>query len=113
LMTTNRAATDSEVAYSRNIIDSANKKISLIQAAMNVLAEQMEDMLRFVKTHKGSTSLLRTFPPEILVAIFTEYINIVTNLQVSPFPEPPLDLIWICSRWRRIVLDTPQLWTKV
>ncbi|KAF8872300.1 hypothetical protein BD779DRAFT_1679783 [Infundibulicybe gibba] len=80
---------------------------------MNDLAEQMEDMLRFVKTHRASTSLLRTFPPEILVAIFTEYIHIVTNSQITPASEPPLNLMWICSRWRRIVLDTPQLWTMI
>ncbi|KAF8878238.1 hypothetical protein BD779DRAFT_1474910 [Infundibulicybe gibba] len=114
LMTTNRAATKSEIAHSRNIIDSTKEKISLIQAAMIDLAEQTKGLLRFVEMHEASTSLLKAFPPEILVAIFTEYINMVTDPWITPaHPEPPLNLMWICSRWRRIVLDTPRLWTKI
>ncbi|KAF8883536.1 hypothetical protein BD779DRAFT_826122 [Infundibulicybe gibba] len=114
LMTTNRAPTDSEVAHSRNVIDSAKRKISLIQTAMNDLAEQTKDISHLIEIHRTSTSPLKTFPSELLVAIFTEYVNIVTDPWIIPAPpEPPLNLMWICSRWREIVLDTPQLWTKI
>ncbi|KAF8874030.1 hypothetical protein BD779DRAFT_1678924 [Infundibulicybe gibba] len=111
---TNRAPTDSEVAHSRDIIDSAKKKLSPIQAAMDDLAEQAKDILRLIEAHKTSTSSLKTFPPEILVAIFIEYMNIVVDpWTTSTSPESPLVLMWICSRWRGIILDTPQSWTKI
>ncbi|KAF8883530.1 hypothetical protein BD779DRAFT_826025 [Infundibulicybe gibba] len=81
---------------------------------MNDLTEQMNDISHFIETHRTSTSLLKALPSELLVAIFTEYVNIVTDPWIIPAPpEPPLNLMWICSRWREIVLNTPQLWTKI
>ncbi|KAF8874024.1 hypothetical protein BD779DRAFT_1678915 [Infundibulicybe gibba] len=81
---------------------------------MSDLVEQMGGVLHFIDIHRASISPLKAFPPELLVAIFTEYINIVTDPWIMPtHPEPPLNLMWICSQWRAIVLDTPQLWTKI
>ncbi|KAF8883548.1 hypothetical protein BD779DRAFT_1801949 [Infundibulicybe gibba] len=112
LMTTNRPPTHYEVAQSRIIIDSAEKRMLLLQAAMADLVGKIADMRRVIGMHRAVISPLRAFPPEILVAIFVEYI------MKDPWPELPspvshLNLMWICSRWRTIVLETPQFWTKI
>ncbi|KAF8870049.1 hypothetical protein BD779DRAFT_1479222 [Infundibulicybe gibba] len=80
LTTTNRPPTESKITHSRNIIDSANKKILLIQA----------DISRLIEIHKTSISPLKALPPEL---------NTVTDPWITPAsPEPPLNLMWICSR---------------
>ncbi|KAF8869355.1 hypothetical protein BD779DRAFT_751656 [Infundibulicybe gibba] len=114
LMTTNRAATDAEVAQSRNVIDSAEEKISLIQAAMADLAERIANTRRVIETHRTAISPLKAFPPELLVATFTEYLTVVGDPRSEPAPpNSPLTLMWVCSRWRAIVLDTPRFWTRI
>ncbi|KAF8883539.1 hypothetical protein BD779DRAFT_1674476 [Infundibulicybe gibba] len=85
-MTTNRAATDAEVAQSRNVIDSAEEKISLIQAAMADLAERIANTRRVIETHRTAISPLKAFPPELLVATFTEYLTVVGIPAPSPHP---------------------------
>ncbi|KAF8869874.1 hypothetical protein BD779DRAFT_1681628 [Infundibulicybe gibba] len=111
LMMTNRAPTDSEAEESKDMIDFAKKRMLLLQEAMADLAEQTTHM---IEMHKAVMSPLRNFPSELLVAIFAEY----TDTTRDPWPRftsptSPLNLTWICSRWRRIVLDTPQFWTRI
>ncbi|KAF8869354.1 hypothetical protein BD779DRAFT_751643 [Infundibulicybe gibba] len=114
LTQTNRAATNFEVAQSRIIIDSAEKKMSLLEAAMSDLAKQTTDIRRVIRLHKAVVSPLRAFPPELLVAIFVGYTNMMKNPRTRPASlKPPLSLMWVCSRWRRIVLDTPRFWTRI
>ncbi|KAF8883547.1 hypothetical protein BD779DRAFT_1412160, partial [Infundibulicybe gibba] len=106
---TNRAATDFEVAQSRSIINSAEKRVSVLQTAMADLAERIANIHRVIEIHRAAISPLKAFPPELLVAIFVECIGMMKNPRLA-LPKPPLMFMKICSRWRAIVLDTPQFW---
>ncbi|KAF8873103.1 hypothetical protein BD779DRAFT_1570991 [Infundibulicybe gibba] len=103
LITTNRAPTDSEVGYSRAIINSAGETVSILQAVV-------DGLLGLITQHKAAVSPLKSFPPELLVEIFAQSAAIAPDDWRYP---PPLVLMWVCSRWRRIVLDAPKLWTKI
>ncbi|KAF8883550.1 hypothetical protein BD779DRAFT_827833 [Infundibulicybe gibba] len=113
LMTTNRPPTNYEVAQSRIIIDSAEKKMLLLQKATAGLVKQIADVRRMIGMHRAAISPLRSFPPELLVAIFVEYIDVEDPCPELPSPVSHLSLMRICSRWRTIVLETPQFWTKI
>ncbi|KAF8883549.1 hypothetical protein BD779DRAFT_827835 [Infundibulicybe gibba] len=113
LMTTNRPPTGFEVGRSRIVINSTEKRMSLLEAAMDDLAGEMDKIRRVVRMHRAAISPLRAFPPEILVAIFAEYIDMKNPWFALPPPVSPLSLMWICSRWRAIVMETPQFWTKI
>ncbi|KAF8882573.1 hypothetical protein BD779DRAFT_1444682, partial [Infundibulicybe gibba] len=111
LMATNRAPTDPEVAYSRDVINSTEKVVSLIQATIDDLEKRKSGLLGLIGTHRAAISPLRSFPPELLAETFAEYI---TMMEIHWRPPtricPPLMLMGICSRWRQIILDTPRLW---
>ncbi|KAF8877797.1 hypothetical protein BD779DRAFT_1409204, partial [Infundibulicybe gibba] len=109
---TNRAPTDSEVARSRDVVNSAEKRVLQIQAEADNLAREELELSNLIKTHKAAISPLKRFPPELLAKIFVE----CTNLALDDWDYlhartcPPLMLIGVCSRWREIASNTPQLW---
>ncbi|KAF8877795.1 hypothetical protein BD779DRAFT_1677142 [Infundibulicybe gibba] len=93
LTTANRAPTNSEVAYSWDIIRSSENMVALIQAMVGDLEKRKTELLDLVSKHKATISPLRSFPR----SCWSRYLN-------NP-------LQW--SIWRKIILDTPRLWTKV
>ncbi|KAF8880434.1 hypothetical protein BD779DRAFT_1427668, partial [Infundibulicybe gibba] len=80
--------------------------ISPIQAMIEDLEKQKSELLGLVNTHKAAISSLKSFPPELLAEIFTQFVNMATDYGLTP----PLMLMGICSWWRKIVVDTPRLW---
>ncbi|KAF8882576.1 hypothetical protein BD779DRAFT_1542653 [Infundibulicybe gibba] len=108
LTTTNLPPTDPEVVHSRNAIRSAERAVPLIQAMIDDLKRRKAKLLRLVRMRKAVISPLRSFPPELLANIFAAFVTIAPQSS-----SPLLVLMGVCSRWRRIVLDTPQLWTKI
>ncbi|KAF8873307.1 hypothetical protein BD779DRAFT_1477079 [Infundibulicybe gibba] len=112
-MTANRAPTNSEVAYSREVISSSERMILLIQTTVGDLEKRKAELLGLISTHKAAISPLRSFPPEILAEIFVQFVSMVQVGRWRFERSPPLMLMGICSRWRWIVLDTPRLWTKI
>ncbi|KAF8877818.1 hypothetical protein BD779DRAFT_1421251, partial [Infundibulicybe gibba] len=106
----NRAPTNSEVAYSRDFIKSAENMISLIRTTTDDLKKWKVKLLGLVSTHRAAISPLRSFPSEILAEIFTQFVNTTQIHWHAASSPPPLTLMQICSRWRRIALDTPRLW---
>ncbi|KAF8877793.1 hypothetical protein BD779DRAFT_1448239, partial [Infundibulicybe gibba] len=109
-MTANRAPTNSEVAYSRDVINSSENMVSLIQGTIDDLEKQKAELLSLANKHKAAISPLRSFPPKLLVEIFTHYIAAMWFNSNFYDCAPPLKLMRICSQWRRIVQDTPRLW---
>ncbi|KAF8877812.1 hypothetical protein BD779DRAFT_1628833 [Infundibulicybe gibba] len=113
LMTANRAPTNSEVAYSRDIIASSENMVSVIQAAVDALEKRKAELLGLVRAHQAAISPLRSFPSEILAEIFTQFVTTAQIHWCTGSLPPVLMLMQVCSRWRRIILDTPRLWTKI
>ncbi|KAF8882555.1 hypothetical protein BD779DRAFT_919240 [Infundibulicybe gibba] len=112
LMTTNRAPTDSEVAHSRDIIRSAEKLISLAQKTIRNFEKRKAEALGLISTHKAAISPMRSFPPELLAEVFAALVT-MAKIYWDLRSQPPLMLMGVCSRWRKIVLDTPRLWIKI
>ncbi|KAF8882565.1 hypothetical protein BD779DRAFT_1626700, partial [Infundibulicybe gibba] len=112
LMTENRAPTNSEIAYSQDVIRFAEKTVPLIQATIDDLEKRKAELSGLINTHKAAISPLRTFPPELLAEIFMAFVTMecprTPTERCSPFM-----LMGICSRWRGIVLNTPRLWTRI
>ncbi|KAF8882571.1 hypothetical protein BD779DRAFT_1542605, partial [Infundibulicybe gibba] len=100
-MTSNRAATNLEVAYSRDVISASETAISLIRTATDDLERRRAELLGLISGHKV-----------LLAEIFTQFVTMMKSDYRQDL-TPPLMLMGICSRWRRIVLNTPRLWTKI
>ncbi|KAJ7645621.1 hypothetical protein DFH06DRAFT_591134 [Mycena polygramma] len=68
-----------------------------------------------VNTLRAIVSPLRILPPEILSLIFLNCPRADTEgaIQNPSRLLAPLLLVQICSRWRHVALDTPNLWTEL
>ncbi|KAF8883101.1 hypothetical protein BD779DRAFT_1393896, partial [Infundibulicybe gibba] len=97
-------------------INSIKKRVLVIQATVDDLAKQKAELLGLIDTHKAAISPLKHFPPELLAAVFTECMTMAragdyyTHYRSRSLYCPPLMVMGVCSRWRKIVLDTPRLW---
>ncbi|KAF8877794.1 hypothetical protein BD779DRAFT_1789443 [Infundibulicybe gibba] len=76
------------------------------------LGKRKAELLDLISKHKVAISPMRYFPPELLVKIFGHVVAMVHAHLFQDHP-PPMMLMEVCTRWRRIVLDTPQLWTRI
>ncbi|KAF8882561.1 hypothetical protein BD779DRAFT_1626698 [Infundibulicybe gibba] len=76
------------------------------------LEKRKTGLLELAGAHKVAISPLRTFPPELLAKIFMEFV-LMERCRTPRRNYSPFMLTGICSRWRRIVLDTPRLWTRI
>ncbi|KAF8883105.1 hypothetical protein BD779DRAFT_1540661 [Infundibulicybe gibba] len=86
--------------------------VSLVQAMVDDLRKRKAELLDLIDKHKAAVLPLRYFPPELLVEIFGHAVTMVHARLFMEHP-PPLMLMEVCTRWRRIVLDTPRLWTRI
>ncbi|KAJ7465293.1 hypothetical protein FB451DRAFT_1402995 [Mycena latifolia] len=78
-----------------------------------VALTSLDAEIEIVQKLRTITSPLRLLPPEILSLIFMECprAEVTENIK-NPRPLlAPLLLVQICSRWRRIAMDTSALWT--
>lgn len=71
-----------------------------------------------LKNRSGLISPIKTLPPEILAQVFVfaaeSYITVDTGPPVRDLSVSQVNAIsGVCSSWRRIALDTPQLWSCV
>ena len=62
------------------------------------------------KINRSHSLFIRIFPPEIIAKI-SEFAN--TDFTIIGRLRYALLLLSICSDWRRIVLETPQLWSSI
>ncbi|KAF8882563.1 hypothetical protein BD779DRAFT_1787873 [Infundibulicybe gibba] len=113
VMTKNRTPTNSEMAHSLDIIRFIEKTIPKMQVLIDDLEKRKAELLNVASAHKATISPLRTFPPELLARIFMEFVA-MTEWRGSSYQSfSPFLLMGVCSQWRRIVLHTPQLWTRI
>ncbi|RDB18238.1 hypothetical protein Hypma_000628 [Hypsizygus marmoreus] len=64
---------------------------------------------------KMALSTQKKLPPELLSEIFSHCgpDRYDTRLPVSSYDHMPFKLLHVCSRWRKVALDTPRLWTAL
>ena len=102
---------DSKVASTNDCIKDLQESIADLQEKAKRLDDQRNKIQQLHdRVESSSSRSLSVIPPEILGEIF------IACLPQHPRPintEVPLLLCQICSTWRQIALNTPQLWAFV
>lgn len=113
---TNHVPTPSELpsllkytSHLTSIQDGLQTELESLQARLSDLQEQHEMLTEAVAPYHSFSSAFRRFPPELLQVIFVHCLPETRN-PVMHASEAPLVLGRVCSRWRRIVESTPELW---
>jgi hypothetical protein len=81
---------------------------TMIQASSQSIAAKRQGVLH----------PLRRVPNEILLTIFHACVEVETDeirrrLPHTSLPHTPINLAGVCTRWRRITLQTPRLWSYI
>ncbi|KAF5373186.1 hypothetical protein D9758_001559 [Tetrapyrgos nigripes] len=87
---------DAQIKHLKASLDTITKKRDILQAKVTSL--------------KAITSPLRRLPTEVLQHIFLHSLAPFSTLERL---ESPLLLTQICSRWRSVAIDTPELWAAI
>lgn len=98
--------------------------------SMETVRDQMSDAITTLHTmiqaglqsiaakRQGALHPLRRLPNELLLTIFRACVDAETNeirrrLPHTPLPHTPVNLAGVCTRWRRVILQTPRLWSYI
>lgn len=124
LLETNIAPTQEEakliqLSLSREVeeITSLETQITQLQTTLNLLILEREDRRARIRAKQGVLSAIRRIPPEIVAQIFIRCLRTDDDEykdDLPPFPNVgPLVLTRICSGWKQVALNLPQLWSKL
>ncbi|KAF9477105.1 hypothetical protein BDN70DRAFT_838244 [Pholiota conissans] len=86
-------------------VDELQREVDKIQASKAALDEVIEE-------HRRLLTPFRRLPDDVLCSIFAYCLPPQGNA-VMALCEAPLLLTRICSRWRRVALETPYLWRSL
>ena len=98
--------------------------------SMEMVRDQMSETITTLHTmiqtgqksitakRQGVLHPLRRVPNELLLTIFHACVEAETDevrrrLPHSPLPYAPVNLAGVCTRWRRVILQTPPLWSYI
>jgi hypothetical protein len=93
-------------------ISQLNEKIAHLQAIIDDLSRERDELSRFVEDHRALLSGVRQLPKELVQDIFLSCLPNDRNAVMSS-AEAPVLLGRICKSWRQIALSTPQLWSSL
>ncbi|KAJ7180977.1 hypothetical protein C8R46DRAFT_1345154 [Mycena filopes] len=85
-------------------------KIASLRTALNELLEEREPLDIEVQKHLGAVSPLRRMPTELLSLIFA---FASANDGLLSTHSGPWLVSMVCSRWRKVALAQPSLWTRI
>lgn len=89
-----------------------NGEVFKLEAALASLTRQRDELRDLVDAHRALLSPIRQVPPEILQHIFVLCLPSNGNPRMH-HSEAPLLLGRICSRWRKVVMGTAELWASI
>ncbi|KAF8907050.1 hypothetical protein CPB84DRAFT_1769370 [Gymnopilus junonius] len=89
-----------------------DKEIASLEAALEELNSKRSRLQDVRDAHHALTSPLRRLPPELLQIIFVWCLPQQRNA-VMHASEAPVLLGRVCSEWRRISLNTPEVWSSL
>jgi len=98
--------------------------------SMETVKDQMSDTITTLHTmiqtglqsiaakRQGVLHPLRRVPNELLLTIFHVCVEAETDeirrrVPHIPLPHTPVNLAGVCTRWRRVILQTPRLWSYI
>ncbi|KAJ7720020.1 hypothetical protein B0H16DRAFT_1896953 [Mycena metata] len=95
--------------FTRARLASTRQQISALQARLEILDEERQELERKLETFTYPVS---STPVELVTEIFLACLP--ANGRVQPSSRAaPLSLAQICRHWREIALSTPRLWSSV
>ncbi|KAJ6498739.1 hypothetical protein C8R45DRAFT_979681 [Mycena sanguinolenta] len=93
-------------------LQSLDEEIAVLRQALDQLAEERDNLSTYVEAHQALLSPVRRLPIDIIGAIFMACLPTHRNCAMSA-QEAPVLLGRICSSWRAISLEMPQLWSRL
>lgn len=112
LLKSNAPPSETESKRFRELIRAEEAKYQSIAADVEALSEQRRAIQDQIQAFKNVVSPARRLPPETVTDIF----RLCVAFEDQIFPNPlaaPLLLTQICSGWRQVALQTPELWTDL
>ena len=109
LLKSNVPPSETERRRFGELIRAEEAKYQSIAADVEALSEQRQAIQDQIRAFKNIVSPARRLPPETVTDIF----RLCIALEDEIFPTPlaaPLLLTQICSGWRQVALQTPELW---
>ncbi|KAF9030562.1 hypothetical protein BDZ89DRAFT_1037892 [Hymenopellis radicata] len=97
---------DSQLSDLHRILAQAKHTVKSIK-------QRVDDVTFVLNSAKKITHPLRSVPNEILCLIFAQCVDYDARARNSLYTDQaPWTLSYVCSRWRRLVLSFPFLWTR-
>ncbi|KAF8592298.1 hypothetical protein K439DRAFT_1324941, partial [Ramaria rubella] len=95
-------------------MEQLDDEIAFLECRICELQAQKTILEQRCNVNKAILAPIRRLPPEILIEIFLRCVSVQSHTelysQISPTAAPFL-FTKVCSRWRRIALSWPRLWT--
>ncbi|KAF5372954.1 hypothetical protein D9758_001577 [Tetrapyrgos nigripes] len=95
--------------YSQDL-EQMNAQIQRLESMLLSITQKRDALQCKVSSLKSIISPLRSLPVEILQRVFQ---NCLESFPTISTQESPLLLTRICSRWRSVAINTPELWAAI
>ncbi|KAJ7291369.1 hypothetical protein C8J57DRAFT_1044072, partial [Mycena rebaudengoi] len=120
LLISNDPPLDAEIPVIRGIIAdeqsqllNLDTRLAALQKILEPLVDERNATAYRILRHQSVISVARRIPPEILGEIFFLTLPSQEDRKTSCVDSSPWLVGRICSRWRKIALALPELWTTV
>ncbi|KAF9030529.1 hypothetical protein BDZ89DRAFT_1064539 [Hymenopellis radicata] len=101
------------ISKSDNQLSDLHKILAEAKQTVKSIKQHVDDVTFVLKSAKKITHPLRSVPNEILCLIFAQCVDYDARARNSLYTDQaPWTLSYVCSRWRRLVLSFPSLWTR-
>ncbi|KAI3611730.1 hypothetical protein WG66_007694 [Moniliophthora roreri] len=104
------------VQVEERMLNRCIQEIKRLYQAIEILEKERAELEIRLSRRRSSLSAIRKLPVELWTNIFTEVCQSEENaLSVThrKIIMPPVVLSQVCSRWREIIGNLPQLWTSI
>jgi hypothetical protein len=98
------------IARARNDQERLTRKIAQLQAAMDALCKQSNNIDTFLSEHEAILAPARRVLPEILSEIFLWCLG---HDLLKSAKSVPVVLGKVCRYWRSVAISTPNLWSSL
>ncbi|KAJ7609138.1 hypothetical protein FB45DRAFT_375634 [Roridomyces roridus] len=120
LAKSNEPPNDSETAFLRAVIPNTAARLTCLEDEISQLKERLElleteraEVTNYHSSNAAILSPLRRMPSELIAEIFSWSLPTADEMRGPDVKKSPWVLAQVGSRWRKISLSTPSLWTLV
>ena len=104
------------VEEQENSVQVLNARIAFLESQIRLLRAQRSDLVKSSTVKRALLAPVRRLAPETL----GEFFELCNNSSITPgirrliTPDStPILMGYVCKKWRRVALGTPQLWTSI